>query len=73
MTAIEFTCTDCGVPTFVFGDHDGVPVCATCRYIREHPDMPEHAKRLLRGEPDTSEIVEAGEDWFQKAKERREP
>jgi uncharacterized Zn finger protein (UPF0148 family) len=48
-TTAEFICTDCGVPTYKFGSHDGVPVCATCRYIRERPDMPEDAKRLLRG------------------------
>ena len=38
------------------------------RYIRENPDMPEHVKRLLRGDPDTSDIPEADEKWFNKAK-----
>ncbi|MCK1670335.1 hypothetical protein [Bradyrhizobium sp. 150] len=48
--AHEFICTDCGDQVHKFGDHDGLDVCATCRYIREHPDMPEHIKRLLRGD-----------------------
>lgn len=70
MTVAEFICTDCGVPVFKFGGHDGVSVCSTCRYIREHPDMPDEIKRMLRGEPDTSEIAEADEHWFRKAKRR---
>jgi hypothetical protein len=52
----EFTCEDCGDEVHKFGDHDGLSVCFTCRHIREHPDMPEHIKQLLRGEPDTSEV-----------------
>lgn len=63
----EFICADCGDDVYKFGHHDGLPVCATCRYIREHPELPEEAKRLLRGDPDTSDIPEAGEDWFNKA------
>ncbi|MGY3278094.1 hypothetical protein [Bradyrhizobium sp. S3.7.6] len=47
--AHEFVCTDCGDHIHKYGDHDGLPVCATCRYIREFPDMPEHIKECLRG------------------------
>lgn len=46
----EFICEDCGDDVHKFGEHDGLSVCATCRYIREHPDMPEHIKALLRGD-----------------------
>lgn len=46
----DFVCEDCGDSVFVFGDHDGFPVCATCRFIRAHPDMPENIKATLRGD-----------------------
>jgi len=46
--AFEFICEDCGDEVHHYGDFDGVPVCCTCRYIREHPDMPEEMKKRLR-------------------------
>lgn len=48
----EFVCTECGDHVFVAIDldHDGFDVCWTCRYIGEHPHLPEEAKKLLRGE-----------------------
>lgn len=49
----DFICEDCASPVFVVGGpHDGKPVCGTCRFIRERPDMPEEIKRTLRGEDD---------------------
>jgi hypothetical protein len=68
----EFICEDCKDNVSKFGDHDGLAVCQVCRYIRTVPDMPEDIKRLLRGHPDTSDIPEADEEWFKKAK-RRDP
>jgi DNA-directed RNA polymerase subunit RPC12/RpoP len=49
-TTAEFVCEDCGDQVHKFGDHDGVSVCATCRFIREHPDMSERYKAILRGD-----------------------
>lgn len=46
----EFICEDCGANVCAVGYHDGVPVCLTCRFIREHPDMPEHIKEYLRND-----------------------
>lgn len=46
----EFICADCGANVCAVGYHDGVPVCLTCRFIREHPDMPEHIKEYLRND-----------------------
>ena len=48
----EFVCTDCGYRVFVAValDDDGTPVCRTCQFIGEHPQLPEDIKSLLRGE-----------------------
>jgi hypothetical protein len=47
-TTTEFICEDCGIKVHAFGEHDGSPVCLNCRYIRAHPDLPEHIKATLR-------------------------
>lgn len=46
----EFICEDCGSHVYTFGPHDTLPVCSTCRFIRQHPEMPDKVKRVLRGE-----------------------
>jgi hypothetical protein len=50
LVTAEFICEDCGDHVYAFGEHDGVPVCGTCRFIRQHPDMPEETKAALRGD-----------------------
>lgn len=46
----EFICEDCGMEITCLGDHDGLSVCAICRFIRICPDMPEYEKMKLRGQ-----------------------
>lgn len=47
----EFDCTDCGCHVHSYGDTDtDILICRTCQYIGEHPQLPDEAKRLLRGE-----------------------
>lgn len=63
----EFVCEDCKIPVFKYGDHDGLNVCGVCRFIRTVPDMPEKIRAHLRGEPDTDDVPETPEEWFQSA------
>ncbi len=47
-----FFCEDCEAVVFTVG-FDPTPdihVCYSCRYIREHPELPDEIKRALRGE-----------------------
>jgi hypothetical protein len=46
----QFICRDCGYEIFVFGERWSEPLCATCRWLADHPDMPESVKAMLRGE-----------------------
>jgi len=46
----EFICEDCDDYVCKYGDHDGIAMCQTCRYIRERHDMPEHIKQALLGD-----------------------
>lgn len=48
----EFDCQDCGVHVFNYGEAPSEPVCLTCRWISEHPQITEETKRLLRGDRD---------------------
>jgi len=44
-----FVCTDCEYNVYMLTEAwDGVPVCSTCQFVREHPDIPEDLKLVLR-------------------------
>lgn len=48
----HFTCAECHVEVYRYGDRSDVPICAECKFIGEHPHLPDDVKRLLRGERD---------------------
>lgn len=47
----EFVCQDCGVTVISYGDNDrDFPVCRTCMFISEHPQLTDEMRAVLRGE-----------------------
>lgn len=48
-TTVVFVCEDCGRDIISLGVHDGIQVCAVCRYIRLYPDLPDDVKAKLLG------------------------
>jgi hypothetical protein len=47
----EFVCVDCAARVIRWGEFDAPPLCcAGCAYIREHPDIPDHVRDVLRGD-----------------------
>lgn len=43
-----FTCTSCGFQVYTL-IHDGFPVCLTCRWFDERPQIPREVRERIQG------------------------